>query len=83
MGKKKILVFEQGMQQMLKQAMTCDYEGDALLLAKAAKIVRRDIVSYRGFHFDGKFGSGCQQQSVPSTLKTLVSMLLNGADLKD
>ena len=68
---------------MLKQAMACDYEGDALLLAKAAKIVHKDIVSYKGFHFDGKFPSGCQQGSVPSTLKTLVSMLLNGADLKD
>ena len=32
---------------------------------------------------DEKFGSGCQQQSVPSTLKTLVSMLLNGANLRD
>lgn len=71
------------MQQMLKQAMSCDYEGDALLLAKAAKIVRKDIISHKCFQFDGKFGSCCQQESVPSTLKTLVSMLLNSADLKD
>ncbi len=82
-GKNKILVFEQGMQHMLKQAMARDYEGDVLLLAKAAKIVRQEIVSHKGFHFDGKFPSGCQEGSVPSTLKTLVSMLLNGADLKD
>lgn len=72
------------MQQLLKQAMKCDYEGDALLLAKCAKIVRiKEIVSYKGFHFDGKFPPGCQQESMPSSLKTLVSMLLNGADLKD
>lgn len=82
-GKHKILVFNQGMQQIMKQVMACDYEGDALLLAKAAKIVRKDIVHYNGFKFDGRFDSGCQQDSVPSTLKTLVSMLLNGADLKD
>ena len=82
-GKNKVLVFQQGMQQMLKQAMTCNYEGDALLLAKVAKIVRKDIASFKGFSFDGKFSSGCQQQSVPSTLKTLVSMLLNGANLRD
>ena len=68
---------------MMKQAMACDYEGDALLLAKAAKIVRRDVVLHNGFKFDGKFESGCQKESVPSTLKTLVSMLLNGANLKD
>ena len=82
-GKSKILVFEQGMQQMLKQAMACDYEGDALLLAKAAKLVRKDVMGYNGFHFDGNFGHGCQQQSVLSSLITLVSMFFNGADLKD
>ena len=71
-GKNKIIVFEQGMQQMLKQAMTIDCEGDALLLAKVAnaKLVRKEIVNYEGFHFDGKFPSGCQQLSVPPLLKT-------------
>ena len=82
-GESKILVFEQGMQQMLKQAMACDYEGDALLLAKSAKIVRKIVMGYNVFHFEGNFIHGCQQQSVPSSLITLVSMLLNGADLKD
>ena len=81
-GKNKLLVFEQGMQQMLKQATACDYESEALLLAKAAKIIQKQIVTHKGFHFDGKFPSGCQQMSVPSTLKTLVSMLLYGANLK-
>ena len=40
--------------------------------------MRRDIVLHNGF----KFESGCQKESVPSTLKTFVSMLLNGANLK-
>ena len=75
--------FELGMQQMLKQAMACHYEGDALLLAKNAKLERKEVVSYSGFTFDGRFPSGCQQGSAPSTLKTLVSMVLNGPDLKD
>ena len=34
-GKNKILVFEQGMQEMLKQARVDDYENKALLLAKS------------------------------------------------
>lgn len=68
---------------MLKQAMACDSEGNALLLAKATKLVCKEIVSNKGFHFGGKFSSGCQEKSEPSTLKTLVSMLLNGADLRD
>ena len=68
---------------MLKQAMACDYEGDALLLAKTAKLLQKEIVSYSGFTFDGRFPSGCQLGSVPSTLKTLLSMVLNGPDLRD
>ena len=67
---------------MLKQATTQDHEAEMVLLAKAAKIVRKDITSYKGFSFDGKFPPGCQQESVPSCLKTLVSMILNGVDLQ-
>jgi hypothetical protein len=50
-------MFDLGMQKMLKQAMACDNEGDALLLAKAD----RDVVLHNGFKFDGKFESGCQK----------------------
>ena len=83
-GKHKILVFKQGMQQMLKQVMTeSNYDNEAVILSKAAKIVRKEIIGYKSFHFDGKFPNGCQQAAVPSSLKALVSLLLNGTDLKD
>ena len=82
-GKNKILVFEKGMEQMLKQIVADDCESYAILLAKAAKIACKEIVNYAGFHFDGSFLHGCQNGSVPTVLKTLVSMLLKGADLKD
>lgn len=77
-GKNNIMVFEQGM-----QLVECDYEGDALLLAEVAKIVRKEIANHNDFQFDDEFPSGYQQGSVPYTLNALVSMLLNGADLKD
>nr|CAD7441282.1 unnamed protein product [Timema bartmani] len=35
-GKNKVLVFEQGVREMLQQAMAWDYDDDALLLAKMA-----------------------------------------------
>ena len=78
-----ILIFEQGMQQMLKQAINSNYESDAILLSKAAKIIREDIFSFHGFHFNGSFPDGCQQESVPTNLKYFVSMLLNGPNLTD
>lgn len=53
-----ILVFEEGMQQMLKQTMKCDHdEGNALILMKAARIVREDIFQSKGFNFNGSFPS--------------------------
>ena len=71
-GRNKILVFEQGMQQMLKQVMIeSNYDNEAVILAKAAKIVRKEIIGHKSFHFDGKFPIGCQQTSVPSSLKCL------------
>ena len=82
-GNNTILIFQQGMQQMLKQAFNSNYESDAILLSKAAKIVREDIFNMHGFHFNGSFPPGCQQESVPTNLKYLVSMLLNGPNLRD
>ena len=80
-GKSAILVFEQGMQEMLKQALQCDFEEDALILAKAAKIVRGDIFESNGFKFNGSFPSECPTQSVPTYIKSLVTMILVGIDL--
>lgn len=85
-GKNIILVFEKGMQQLLKQAYSCsyDHEDDALILAKAAKIIRRDILNYPdSFQFTGSFPQKCQEKSVPTNLKYLVSMILNGCNIKD
>ena len=82
-GKNVVLVFEPGMQEMLKQALNSDHVEDALILAKAAKLLRRDIFNSAGFRFNASFPSECQQNSVPTSLKTLVTMMLVGADLKD
>ena len=54
-----------------------------ILLSKAAKIVREDIFNMHGFHINGSFPPGFQQESVPTNLKYLESMLLNGPNLID
>lgn len=73
-----MLIFDQGMRQILKQAFTY-YEGDASILAKAAKIIREDIFKSEGFHFDATFPPNCQEDSIPTTVK----MLLKGPTLKN
>ena len=54
-----------------------------MVLARAAKILRRDMFSHKGFTFAGAFPIDCQENAVPASLKTLVSMLLNGVNLKE
>ena len=71
------------MQQILKQALNTDYESDSIILAKAARIIRKDIINSPGFHFSGSFPPRCQEELVPVNLKYLSSMLLNGLNLKD
>jgi len=83
-GKNVILVFEQGMQQLLKTSAECsNYQEDALTLMKAAKIVRNEIFSSSEFMFNGSFPHGCQQQSVPKSLSLLINLLLKGGDIMD
>ena len=83
-GKNIILVFDKGMQQMLKTSMECsNHQEDALILMKAAKIVRNEIFSSNGFSFNASFPHGCQQKSVPPSLKMLVNLLLIGGDIMD
>ena len=59
-----------------------DYSDDALILAKAAKIIRKDIFAHRQFKFTGTFPSDCQSESVPSSLLSLVSLILNCPDIE-
>ena len=73
-GKNILLIFQQGMQQILKHALNTDYEGDAMILAKAASIIRKNIFDSLGFHFSGSFPPGCQQESVPINFYQCCSM---------
>ena len=54
----------------------CDHDAysDAVLLARAAKIIRKDMLAMK----QRSFGSKCQEESVPSSLLALVSMVCMG-----
>ena len=60
-----------------------DISDDANNLAKVASIVRKDILEHKGFSFAGSFPLECQEKSIPTSLKSLVSMIINGLNLKD
>ena len=83
-GRNTIIIFKEGMRHMLNEALkNRDFNEDATILAIAAIIVRKDIFYHQGFKFSGSFPAECQEQSLPSSLKSLVSMILNGPNIKD
>ena len=47
-GKNILLIFKHGMQKILKQACQQNVESDAMILSKAAKIIREEMINFQG-----------------------------------
>ena len=41
------------------------------------------MLGFKGFTFSGSFGEQCQEKSVPTSLKCLISMILNGVNIEN
>ena len=83
-GRNGVIIIKKGMESMLRNALKKrDFSEDVIVLAKAATIIRDDIFNHQGFKFTGSFPPGCQEDSLPLSLKSLVSLILSGPDLKD
>ena len=83
-GKNSLLVFNDGLQKLLKDTITYrDFDSEAILMAQLAKVMRQEIVNCKPFQFSGEFPLKCQENSIPTTLKTFISMLFNGPDVQD
>ena len=72
------LAFDRHMGDIMKVACERDDDSEALQLARAAHIIRRDIFDHKNSLFNGSFHDNCQSDSVPSSLKALVNMILEG-----
>ena len=77
-GRDVFLVFNPDIGSALVNACDIHYDDEAAILAKAATIVRRDMLNENKTEFDGKFDEKCQQEYVPQSLKILVAMTLGG-----
>lgn len=77
-GRNAIIIFNKATQSMLKQAIKKrDFSEDAVVLAKATTIIRNGIFNYLCIQFTGSFPPYCQENSLPSSLKSLVSLILS------
>ena len=69
----------EGLKKLLKDTIShCDFESEAILMAKLVKVMRQEIFDWKPFQFSGNFPLKCQENSIPTTLKIFISMLLNG-----
>ncbi|KAK3740395.1 hypothetical protein QZH41_000916 [Actinostola sp. cb2023] len=76
-GRDVLLISNRDVGDAIRKAHNQDTDDEAMHLAKAAKIVRRDIFKQRQ-SFNGTFTPGCQDTCIPPSLKTLVNMILRG-----
>ncbi len=83
-GNKVLLVFNEGFKKLLKESMISrDLESEAIAMTKLVKVIRHEIFNWRNsFTFSGSFPPNCQLHSVPTVLKTLISMMLNGPNVQ-
>ena len=77
-GRDVLLMSNDDVGTALRQACENDADDDAYVLARAAQIVRKDILNA-----STKFSVNCQSEAVPLSLQTLVAMLCHGANITE
>ena len=81
-GRDILLAFNQDVGAALRMACEQDADSDGIHLARAANIVRRDMLKMTTA-FSGSFDTICQEESMPNALIALVSMILNGPNIHE
>ena len=76
-----LLAFQKDIGTALKRICQTDEDEKAITLAKAAEIVREDMLNTKTV-FSGKFELNCQEDSVPISLLYLVENILKGGSIQ-
>ena len=66
---------------VLQKAHKEDCDEEAIHIAKAASIVRKNMLAKK-YTFDGSFEHNCQVNSFLATLRSLVNMILHSANIE-
>ena len=80
-GRNILLAFNEDTGLALPRVSESDFDEKAIILSKAAKTVRRDLLNTK-YTFDGTFEKQCQKKSVPQFLLSLVNMIIDGSNIK-
>ena len=80
-GRKVALCFNEGLKEVINAVIKeRNFSEDMKVLMKASKIIRNDMFNHKTFSFLGKFDSECQRESIPASLYSLISLIINGID---
>ena len=80
-GRDVLLSFDKDIGDVLKLVCKYNDDEDAMVLVKAARLVRKDMFNKQTM-FSGTFDKDCQEKSVPEALVTLVKMILEGPNIE-
>ena len=78
-GREVLLVFNSDVGEALTSAASINYNDEGFILAKAATIIRRDILGSKHSEFEGGFSPECQESYVPAsiflpTMRTILTL---------
>ncbi|XP_006819496.1 uncharacterized protein LOC100378327 [Saccoglossus kowalevskii] len=76
------MAYEDDVGTLLRQGYQTDPDGQSVNMTQIADSIRRDILTQK-VTFSGSFDENSQVESVPQSLLSLVSMLINGSNITD
>ena len=79
-GREILMAYEKDIGTLINFACEEDYDSVAMVLAKAAKLVRKQIFDYQS-KFNGSFNNESQGTAVPDVLVNLIRMILEGTNI--
>ena len=80
-GRDMVMAFSEDVGKALELNRFRGFDDEAIILLKSSKIIRRDIIAKKT-QFSGTFDKDSQQESIPQSLKTLIGLILEAADIK-
>ena len=77
-GRGVLLGFRKDLADIISSVRNIDYDNEGSILAQASQIIRRDLFKMERTTFDGSFKPGFQEESIPDSLKCLLSEMMHG-----
>ena len=81
-GWEVFLAFNEDIAAVLKKVIENNFNSEEMLIAKAANIIRWDLLNMEKSKFHGTFEANCQEDSVPQSLRSLIEMIMGGTSIE-